>query len=65
MLENLDAVLLTIDELVDDGIILESDSSLVALRATMRNVEGEPSLPEQTITQALHVAREQIIKALR
>lgn len=65
MLENLDAVLLVIDELVDDGIVLESDSSMIALRATMRNVEGEPSLPEQTLTQALHVAREQIIKALR
>jgi len=65
MLENLDTVLLVLDELVDDGIILETDPQLVATRATMRNVEGEASLPEQTLTQALHIAREQIIKALR
>ena len=39
-LENLDLVLLTIDELIDGGIILETDPNNIANRVTMRGAEG-------------------------
>lgn len=63
-MDSLDSVLLLIDELVDDGIILETDPNLIAERATMRN-SAEPSIPEQTLTQAFMLAKDQLIKALR
>ena len=63
-MDSLDYVFLLIDELVDDGIILETDPNLIAERATMRN-SAEPSIPEQTLTQAFMLAKDQLIKALR
>ena len=63
-MDSLDSVLLLIDELVDDGIILETDPNLIAERATMRS-SAETSIPEQTLTQAFMLAKDQLIKALR
>ncbi|KAI9192966.1 Longin-like domain-containing protein [Polychytrium aggregatum] len=65
ILENLDLAILALDETIDDGIILESDSSQVAGRVTKKN-EGESiPLAEQTIAQALQAARDQLTKSLR
>lgn len=44
VLENLDLVLLAMDEIVDGGVILESDPQKVAARVTMREGEGEGPL---------------------
>lgn len=41
VLENLDLALLAIDEIVDRGLILETDPATVAQRASMAGAEGE------------------------
>jgi hypothetical protein len=65
-LENLDLVLLAIDELIDGGVILETDANVIANRVSMRGAEGEQATPlaEQTLSQALATAKEQITRNL-
>lgn len=64
-LENLDLVLLTIDELIDGGIILETDPNAIANRVTMRGCESEATpLAEQSLSSALAIAREQLTRNL-
>lgn len=62
-LENLDLVLLVIDELIDGGLILETDPTTIVNRVSMEE-SMEHSLAEQTISQALATAREQISRNL-
>ncbi|KAL6077328.1 Coatomer subunit zeta [Balamuthia mandrillaris] len=64
VLENLDYVLLAIDELVDEGIILEADSQAIVSRVAMKGAEGDIPLAEQSISQALATAREHIQRTL-
>ena len=53
ILENLELILLTLDELVDDGIILEIDPLAIANRVLMRNDNGEVSAAEYSKPQSL------------
>ena len=57
-----------IDELVDGGMILETDPNHIVSRVLMRSVTGsatgEVPLTELTIGQALSSAREQFIKSM-
>ncbi|KAI8926221.1 Longin-like domain-containing protein [Entophlyctis helioformis] len=63
MMDNMDVTLLTLDETVDDGIILETDASQIASRVTKRSTELESfQSGEQTIAQALKTAQEQLAK---
>ncbi|TPX30942.1 hypothetical protein SmJEL517_g05585 [Synchytrium microbalum] len=63
--ENLDVVLLALDETIDDGIILESDPTQIAARVTRRSDEATNiPLAEQTISQALQNARDQLTRTL-
>lgn len=65
ILENLDLVLLAIDEIVDGGIILETEPQVVASRVTMRGAEGENvPLTEQTFSKALASAKETLARSL-
>lgn len=65
VLENLDLVLIAIDEIVDEGIILETEPQIVAARATMRGEGGpEVSLAEQTFSQAFANAKQQLARSL-
>ena len=64
VLENLDLVLLTLDELVDGGVILETDSNVIANRVSMRGADGDTPLAEQSFTQALASAKEQLTRNL-
>lgn len=76
ILENLDLVFLALDEVVSDGILLEGDASIVAGRVTKRGDQdregmggfslGSSGIPlsEQTISQAIQTAKEQIAKSL-
>jgi hypothetical protein len=59
----MDYVLLALDELVDGGILLESDSQLIAQRASLKQA-GDSELPiaEQTLSQALQTAKKQFAK---
>ncbi|WOL06913.1 coatomer subunit zeta-1-like [Canna indica] len=46
-LENLDLILLCLDEIVDGGIILETDASVIASKVAANGVDGSTSLSEQ------------------
>ncbi|CAF1019577.1 unnamed protein product [Adineta ricciae] len=50
--ENLDLVMLTLDEICDDGIVLESDPMLIAQRVQLR--QDDVPLGEQTVTQVFN-----------
>ncbi|KAK4259417.1 hypothetical protein QN277_005751 [Acacia crassicarpa] len=63
-LENLDLILLCIDEIVDGGIILETDPNVIAEKAANTSLDSSVSLSEQTISQALATAREHFTRSL-
>ncbi|XP_039027145.1 coatomer subunit zeta-2-like [Hibiscus syriacus] len=63
-LENLDLILLCLDEIVDGGIILETDASAIAGKVASHSVYEAAPLSEQTITHALATAREHLARSL-
>ncbi|KZV15864.1 coatomer subunit zeta-1-like [Dorcoceras hygrometricum] len=63
-LENLDLILLCIDEIVDGGIILETDATSIASKVATHSVDSGAPLSEQTISQALATAREHLTRSL-
>lgn len=64
ILENFDLVLLCLDEIVDGGIILETDANVIASRVAMRGANDDVPLSEQTISQALATAKEHFARSL-
>ncbi|WIA32292.1 hypothetical protein OEZ86_003138 [Tetradesmus obliquus] len=64
VLENLDLLLLVMDEIVDGGLILETDPQTVASRVTMRGADGEVPITEQTFSQAFASAKEHLARSL-
>lgn len=67
MLESLELILLTIDEVIDHGYIMEIDSAAVASRVQMKASETPvqaQSLGDLSISQALGLAREQFMRSL-
>lgn len=64
VLENLDLVLLCLDEIVDGGIILETEANVIAGKVAMRGADSDVPLSEQTISQALATAREHLARSL-
>ncbi|KAK2653126.1 hypothetical protein Ddye_012982 [Dipteronia dyeriana] len=65
VLENLDLIFLCLDEIVNRGIILETDASVIAGRVAIQTMDatGAP-LAEQSLTQALATAREHLTISL-
>ncbi|RLN24055.1 hypothetical protein C2845_PM07G13930 [Panicum miliaceum] len=63
-LENLDLILLCIDEIIDGGIILETDANTIAGKVATNAVDGSVPFSEQTISQALATAREHLARSL-
>ncbi|KAG0468179.1 hypothetical protein HPP92_017507 [Vanilla planifolia] len=63
-LENLDLILLCLDEIVDGGIILETEANAIAGKTSSDGMDGLSSLSEQTISQALATAREHLARSL-
>ncbi|KNC81068.1 coatomer subunit zeta-1 [Sphaeroforma arctica JP610] len=61
--DNLDAIFLVVDEMVDNGIVFEADGSIIASRAIVRGGE-DISLAEQSISQAFQSARDQLVTTL-
>lgn len=57
LLENLDAVMLALDEICDNGIILESDPAQVAQRVSLK--QDDVPLDQQTVVDVLRSARDQ------
>ncbi|GBF91367.1 hypothetical protein Rsub_04107 [Raphidocelis subcapitata] len=64
VLENLDLVLLAVDEIIDRGLVLETEPQVVASRVSMRGADGDVPVVEQTFSQAFASAREQIARSL-
>lgn len=75
LIENLDLLLLTFDEILDSGLILEIDATVIVQRVYLINNSSTSgagdtngaNLPitEQSFTQALQTAREQLVKSFR
>ncbi|XP_051134766.1 coatomer subunit zeta-1-like [Andrographis paniculata] len=63
-LENLDLILLCLDEIVDGGIVLETDGSIIAGKVATHSMDDGAPLSEQTISQALATAREHLTRSL-
>ncbi|GER28397.1 coatomer subunit zeta-1 [Striga asiatica] len=63
-LENLDLILLCLDEIVDGGIVLETDGSVIAGKVASHTMDDGAPLSEQTISQALATAREHLTRSL-
>ncbi|KAK8559889.1 hypothetical protein V6N13_016622 [Hibiscus sabdariffa] len=63
-LENLDIIFLCFDEVVDHGMILETDANVLAGKVAIQNMDASVTLSEQTISQALATAREHLTKTL-
>jgi len=63
MLENIELVVLAIDELVDDGMILETDPFEVSSRVSMASAIKDIPLSEQTFSQALANAKDQFVRS--
>nr|XP_027123900.1 coatomer subunit zeta-1-like [Coffea arabica] len=63
-LENLDLILLCLDEIVDGGIVLETDGSIIAGKVATHTMDDGSPLSEQTISQALATAREHLTRSL-
>ncbi|AQK94273.1 Coatomer subunit zeta-1 [Zea mays] len=62
-LENLDLILLCLDEIVDGGIVLETEGREIAEKVSGHGSEGASSA-EQTLVNALTQAREHLAKSL-
>ncbi|TXG68521.1 hypothetical protein EZV62_003456 [Acer yangbiense] len=64
-LKNLDLIFLCLDEIVDRGIILETDASVIAVKVAIQTMDatGAP-LAEQSLTQALATAKEHLTRSL-
>ncbi|XP_078475444.1 coatomer subunit zeta-1-like isoform X5 [Lampetra planeri] len=58
LMENMDAVFLAVDEIVDGGVVLESDPLQVMQRVSLRS--DDIPLTEQTVAQVLYSAKEQL-----
>jgi hypothetical protein len=60
-IENLDYALLSLDELIDGGILLENEPELIGSRVHLRT----PDMEDQSVlTDALKLARDQIARTL-
>lgn len=58
LLDNVDQVFLLVDELCDNGVLLESDSQTLATRVAVRH--DDIPLNEQTVAQVIQTAKEQL-----
>ncbi|GAU22468.1 hypothetical protein TSUD_123550 [Trifolium subterraneum] len=63
-LENLDLILLCIDEIIDGGIVLETDPNVIAGKVASNSTDSGAPLSEQTLSQALATAREHLARSL-
>jgi hypothetical protein len=73
ILDNLELLLLTVDEIVDAGTVLETDSNVLSKRVMLRNPDGSSAVPsisitnpsELTLTGAFNIAKEGFAKFTR
>ena len=74
ILDNLELLLLTVDEIVDAGTILETDSAVLYKRVMLRNPDGSSAVTaaatfaaasELTLSGAFNIAKEGLAKLTR
>lgn len=58
IIESIDYVFLTFDEIVDDGIILETDAKAIVSRVALKSNDPD-SLGDPTLSDAVQLIREQ------
>ncbi|KAJ6711648.1 ZETA-COAT PROTEIN [Salix purpurea] len=63
-LENLDLIFLCLDEIIERGMILETDANVIAGKVAVNSMDPTAPLSEQTIGQALATAREHLTRTL-
>jgi len=63
-LENLDLIFLCIDEVVDGGIVLETDANVIAEKVLGHGLEGAGSFAEQSVSQAFATAKQHFMRSL-
>lgn len=63
-LENLHLILLCLDEIVDGGMVLETDGNVIAGKVARSDIDSSAVLSEQTISQALALARQHLTRSL-
>jgi len=63
LLDNLETVMLTVDELVDGGIILEIDPQNIVNRVLMRD-DAAPPITDMSMSQAIATAKDQLFKSM-
>ena len=64
LLDSLETVMLAVDELVDGGMILETDAQTIANRVLMRGDEGTQPITDMSMSQAIATAKEQLFKSM-
>lgn len=64
LVEGFDVLVLTLDEIIDGGIILELNPDTVASRVTKRASTADIPIAEQTMAQVLQRAGEQLTRSL-
>lgn len=64
MLDNLETVMLTVDELVDGGIILEIDPQNLVNRVLMRGDDSAQPIADMSMSQAIATAKDQLFKSM-
>lgn len=65
IVDNLDLVVLALDETIDDGIALETDSNVIVSRVSRpRTDTTDIPITEQSFIQAYHTAREKVAERL-
>jgi coatomer subunit zeta len=67
IMENLELMLLTVDEVIDHGQIFELDTKAVASRVLMRSTEASGdtrAIGDLSLSQAMLLAKDQLIKTL-
>ncbi|XP_010430086.1 PREDICTED: coatomer subunit zeta-1-like [Camelina sativa] len=63
-LDNLDLIFLCFDEIIDGGIVLETDATVIAGKVGIDSTDPNAPLSEQTISQALATAREHFTRSI-
>lgn len=58
-------IVLVIDEVLDDGLVLETEYSDVVARVSLQNAEDLASATDQSIADAFNTVKDQIFKSLR
>ena len=65
LLENFDYLLLVLDEVVDRGVVMETDPAQVARRVAMMEGDSATPLHEKTLSELIDTARDQLTDRIK